>query len=62
MIVGGIGFAAGFLGPIALNPEANQWPLVGIFISGPSGTLLGLVLWAASRILKLSAGRQWQIL
>lgn len=62
LIVGGIGFAAGFFGPIAFNPEANQGPLVGIFISGPGGTLLGLVLWAASRVLKLSAGRQWQVI
>ena len=34
-ILGGIGFAAGFFGPIILNPEANQGPLLGIFITGP---------------------------
>jgi MFS family permease len=43
-VVGGVGFAAGFFGPIALNPEANQGPLVGILITGPGGALLGAVL------------------
>jgi hypothetical protein len=35
MIVGGIGFAGGFFGPILLAPEANQGPLLGIFFTGP---------------------------
>ena len=43
LIVGGIGFAAGFFGPILLTPEANQGPLLGIFITGPIGFLIGLV-------------------
>ena len=42
--LGAIGFAAGFFGPIALAPEANQGPLLGIFITGPLGFLLGAVL------------------
>ena len=62
LITGGIGFAAGFFGPIALNPEANQGPLVGIFISGPVGAFLGLVLYLLSRPLHFSAARQWQVL
>jgi hypothetical protein len=49
--LGGTGFAAGFFGPIALNPEANQGPLVGLLITGPFGTLAGLVLGAAFRFL-----------
>jgi hypothetical protein len=44
--LGGTGFAAGFFGPIALNPEANQGPLVGLLITGPLGTLAGLTLGA----------------
>jgi hypothetical protein len=43
LIAGGIGFAAGFFGPILLTPEANQGPLLGIFITGPLGFLFGLV-------------------
>jgi len=41
VIVGSIGFCAGFFGPILLAPEANQGPLLGIFITGPLGFLLG---------------------
>lgn len=62
LIVGGLGFAAGFFGPIAFNPEANQGPLLGIFISGPAGAFLGLFFWAVCRLLKISAARQWPIL
>lgn len=40
-IVGGIGFALGFFGPMVFTPEANQGPLLGIFITGPGGFLLG---------------------
>ena len=42
-IVGGISFLAGFLGPIILAPQANQGPLVGIFITGPVGFVLGII-------------------
>ncbi len=41
MILGGLGFALGFFGPIVFAPEANQGPLLGIFITGPGGFLLG---------------------
>ena len=40
-VVGGIGFVAGFFGPIVFAPGANQGPLLGIFITGPLGFLLG---------------------
>jgi hypothetical protein len=48
LIVGGVGFACGFFGPIALSPESNQGPLLGIFITGPAGTLLGALLGAVA--------------
>lgn len=41
--LGFIGFAAGFFGPMILAPEANQGPMLGIFITGPLGALLGAV-------------------
>jgi hypothetical protein len=41
LVTGGIGFSAGFFGPIIFNPSANQGPLLGIFITGPLGFLLG---------------------
>jgi uncharacterized YccA/Bax inhibitor family protein len=48
LIVGAIGFLLGFVGPILLTPEANQGPLLGIFITGPLGVVLGL-LWGIWR-------------
>ena len=41
IVTGSIGFAAGFFGPMIFNPSANQGPLLGIFITGPLGFLLG---------------------
>jgi hypothetical protein len=46
LILGALGFAAGFFGPILLRPEANQGPLLGIFITGPLGVVLGLAFGA----------------
>ena len=62
LLLGGAGFLAGFIGPIILNPEANQGPLVGIFLSGPGGAFLGLILFAICTALRVSAARQWQVL
>lgn len=50
VILGGIGFLAGFFGPIIFTPEANQGPLLGIFFTGPLGFffggIAGLIYWA----------------
>jgi hypothetical protein len=43
LITGAIAFSAGFFGPILLTPGANQGPLLGIFITGPLGLILGAV-------------------
>ena len=48
LLAGGIGFAAGFFGPLIFAPEANQGPLLGIFITGPLGFLSGLA-WGVFR-------------
>lgn len=40
-ILGSAAFAAGFFGPILFRPEANQGPLLGLFITGPAGAILG---------------------
>lgn len=48
LTVGAIGFAAGFFGPLIFTPDANQGPLLGIFITGPGGLVLGLV-WGVLR-------------
>ena len=36
VVLGAVGFGGGFFGPIALSPDANQGPLLGIFIAGPA--------------------------
>ena len=43
VLFGSIGFAAGFFGPIIFTPEANQGPLLGIFITGPAGVFIGAI-------------------
>jgi energy-converting hydrogenase Eha subunit B len=45
-VAGSVSFAAGFFGPIVFMPDANQGPLLGIFITGPIGFVLGGVLGA----------------
>src|SRR5438874_11910129 len=55
LLLGAVGFLAGFIGPLRLSPEANQGPLVGIFITGPMGLLLGGGLGT------LAASRQWHL-
>lgn len=42
-IVGLIGFCGGFFGPLLFAPDANQGPLLGIFITGPLGAVLGAI-------------------
>ena len=53
IIVGAVGFVAGFFGPIIFAPDANQGPMLGIFITGPLGFLIGgvggFVYWLRRR-------------
>jgi hypothetical protein len=42
LVVGGVAFLAGFIGPLLLAPSA-QGPLLGIFITGPLGFVAGTV-------------------
>jgi len=58
--LGGAGFLSGFIGPIVLNPDANQGPLLGLFITGPGGALAGLVLGVLFRSLPISDLRRLQ--
>lgn len=62
LIVGIVGFSAGFFGPMIFAPGANQGPLVGLFMSGPRGVILGLLLYALIRASYLSPSRAWQML
>jgi hypothetical protein len=62
IILGAAGFAAGFFGPMIFVPEANQGPMVGIFISGPVGAALGAALYGICRLLDVSSSNQWRLL
>lgn len=46
LILGTIGFSAGFFGPMVFAPGANQGPMLGIFYTGPLGIALGAVAGA----------------
>jgi len=49
--LGGLGFIVGFFGPLVWAPDANQGPLLGIFLTGPLGFVLGAaVAWIYARI------------
>lgn len=42
-IAAGIGFVGGFFGPMIFAPDANQGPMLGIFITVPLGFVLGAI-------------------
>jgi hypothetical protein len=44
LILGIVGFLGGFVGPIVFIPGANQGPLLGIFITGPLGVVIGAIV------------------
>jgi hypothetical protein len=46
VILGFVGFIIGFVGPIVFIPQANQGPLLGIFITGPAGAFIGFIVGA----------------
>ena len=46
VIVGGLGFVLGFFGPMILAPGANQGPMLGLFITGPAGVVIGAIAGA----------------
>lgn len=57
-LLGGIGFIAGFFGPIIFRPDANLGPLLGIFFTGPIGFVLGLIAGAIYGIFKKKSTKE----
>lgn len=53
LVTGVVGFVIGFVGPMIVAPDANQGPMLGIFITGPLGVVLGALgggsYWRAHR-------------
>jgi hypothetical protein len=54
LTLGAIGFMSGFLGPIYLNPGANQGPLLGVFFTGPISVIVGAVAGLVVSAFRLS--------
>ncbi|MCI0362898.1 MAG: hypothetical protein L0Y44_05290 [Phycisphaerales bacterium] len=53
LIVGAIGFTLGFCGPVIFAPQANQGPLLGIFITGPLGFFAGIIVGAVREFMRI---------
>lgn len=51
-LFGLIGFLGGFVGPMLFAPDSNQGPLLGIFITGPGGVVLGALAGAVWSLLR----------
>jgi len=62
VLLGGVGFAAGFFGPMVFVPESNQGPMVGIFLTGPGGFALGLLLYLLMKARPQPGRAQWILL
>ena len=41
-----IGFSLGFFVPMLIDPTSGNGPLLGIFITGPGGFVVGLLIGA----------------
>jgi hypothetical protein len=57
LVTGAIAFSAGFFGPTIFTPGSNQGPLLGIFITGPLGLILGGVGGAIYWMVRRKRGR-----
>ena len=62
LILGGISFCLGFVGPLSLS-SSNLGPLLGIFVTGPVGALVGALVgcgvWA-TRVAGSRVGTVWK--
>jgi uncharacterized membrane protein YeaQ/YmgE (transglycosylase-associated protein family) len=61
VMLGLTGFLIGFFGPMHFAPGANQGPMLGLFITGPGGVLLGAFVGAALRIAQPGWPMRWRM-
>jgi hypothetical protein len=57
LVTGATGFASGFFGPLIFM-DSNQGPLLGIFVTGPIGVVLGAMGGAAYSAIQRRRTRQ----
>ncbi len=43
LLIGAISFIIGFIGPMLIAAGGNQGPMLGLFITGPIGTIIGAI-------------------
>lgn len=43
LILGGLCFTVGFLGPMVFAKDTSQGPMIGIFIAAPLGVIMGAI-------------------
>lgn len=58
LMLGGLGFMIGFLGPMIVAKDTSQGPLVGVFVGTPVGVILGVIggYFIASKQQRTSVG------
>jgi len=56
-LIGAIAFAIGFFGPMIFAPDSGNGPMLGIFITGPLGFLVGAIFGAARHSYRQRQGR-----
>lgn len=61
IMLGATGFLIGFFGPLRFQPWANQGPMLGIFVTGPVGVLLGGLIGAGLRIARPDWPTRWRL-
>ena len=62
LILGAVGFACGFFGPIIFSPDANQGSMLGIFVTGPAGLIVGFVLGLVVSFLPINRYLRYAVL
>lgn len=43
LILGGLFFTIGFLGPMVISKDTSQGPMIGLFIAAPLGVIIGAI-------------------
>jgi hypothetical protein len=61
VMLGFTGFVIGFVGPIWFHPGVNQGPMLGIFITGPAGVLVGAAIGGGLRIGRPDWTTEWRL-
>lgn len=61
LMLGFTGFVIGFFGPMKFQPWSNQGPMLGIFVTGPGGLLLGALVGGALRISRPEWPTRWSL-